>query len=315
MIPNEEIASKVVSSMTNEKVISVTRMTTGDQYFVYALKTIDREFVIRMAHEQQKAKFYSAMYWQEKLLPLSIPLAKFIQSDLEGQYSPFPALLMNRLPGDDLCNLYSNLTGSDKKNLAMEMVSIQAKTYALPEGTSFGIADGYEKNTDDKTWFDFIMNRLLLFKNIIKEAKIFDPENVEQVINIAIDIKNEFDIISPHPFLWDASERNVLVHQGKISGIVDVDDICFGDPLFVIGLTSTALETAGYDTLYSDYWAEELYLNSSAKLRLAFYRLFFAIVFMRKQSMLTTNNQTIAFNIQRLNKIFHEALIRNRSYL
>jgi aminoglycoside phosphotransferase (APT) family kinase protein len=53
------------------------------------------------------------------------------------------------------------------------------------------------------------------------------------------------------PFLWDASERNVLVHNGKITGIVDVDELCFGDPSFVIALTSTALELEEQDTVYT----------------------------------------------------------------
>lgn len=124
----------------------------------------------------------------------------------------------------------------------------------------------------------------------------------------------EFDSILARPFLWDASERNVIVYQGKISGIVDVDDMCFGDPLFVIGLTSAALEIDGHDTVYSNYWAEALHLNNSSQFRLEFYRLFFTIVFMRKQSMMTTNNQKIIFDLQRLNKMFNEALNRTKEF-
>lgn len=65
-----------------------------------------------------------------------------------------------------------------------------------------------------------------------------------------------------------------------------------------------------YDTLYSDYWAEALLLDKASQLRLEFYRLFFTIVFMRKHTMTTTNNQKIAFSIERLNKIFQQSLIR-----
>jgi hypothetical protein len=47
-----------------------------------------------------------------------------------------------------------------------------------------------------------------------------------------------------------------MVHNGKISGIIDVDELCFGDPLLVIALTSTFLKLEGYDSVYTDYWTE-----------------------------------------------------------
>ena len=38
-LPNEDIAAGVVASMTNEKVLSSHRLATGDQHFVFAVKT------------------------------------------------------------------------------------------------------------------------------------------------------------------------------------------------------------------------------------------------------------------------------------
>jgi len=308
--PDETIAASVVTSMTNEKVISSTRMTTGDQYFVFAVKTEKSEYVIRMTNSEHKDKFISAIYWQEKLIPLGIPLAKFIQSDLDGKHSPFPALLMMRLPGDDLCNIYSSLTSSDKKNLAREMVKIQSATSTLPDGLSYGIAASLIQVTGDKSWYDFLMNRLQFFTQCIKENAIFDENLVAEVISIAKTMEEELRAIPARPFLWDASERNVIIHQGKISGIVDVDDMCFGDPLFVLALTYTALENEGHDTLYTDYWADALQLDKNAKRRLAFYRLFYAVTFMRKHSMTTTNRQKVIFDVDRLNNIFQQARMR-----
>jgi len=95
-LPNESIVAGVVSSMTNEKVLSSSRLTTGDQHFVFAVKTSHSEYVLRMTKEINRNYFISALYWQEKLIPLGVPLAKFISVDLDGKYSQFPALLMMR---------------------------------------------------------------------------------------------------------------------------------------------------------------------------------------------------------------------------
>ncbi|MBA2651024.1 MAG: hypothetical protein H0U73_01945, partial [Tatlockia sp.] len=123
-------------------------------------------------------------------------------------------------------------------------------------------------------------------------------------------IEDDLASITPRPFLWDASERNVIIDKGKITGIVDVDEVCFGDPLFVIGLTHVALENEGHDTLYTDYWAQALELDKKAQVRLEFYRLFYAIIFMRKHSMTTSNLQKIKFNVPRLEAIFKNSLTR-----
>lgn len=307
--PNEVIASSIVANMTQENVISATRFTTGDQFFVYAVKTENHEYVLRIASPNQKSKFIAGIDWQEKLIPLGIPLAKFIHTDLNEQYSPFPALLMNRLPGDDLCNVYSTLSAADKKQLAIEMVNIQTKTNTLPNGSGYGIMESYEAAPEANTWFDFIMNRLMLFKKIIHETGVFNHALVEQAIQLAIKNKDSLLSVKPKPFLWDASERNVLIHEGKITGIVDVDDLCFGDPLFVIALTSVALACDGYDTLYADYWAEALSLNPTEKNRLAFYKLFYVIVFMRKHAIKTSNNKITRYNSDRLNALFQETIM------
>ncbi|MCE3044677.1 phosphotransferase [Legionella sp. 16cNR16C] len=310
IIPNENIAADVVASMINEKVLSSHRLATGDQHFVYAVKTSNSEYVLRMTKQTNRKHFISAVYWQEKLIPLGVPLAQFICCDLDGKYSSFPALLMMRLPGDDLCNVYPELSNSDKKNLAQEMVAIQNCTKALPEGSSFGITQSYEERTGFQSWYDFLIQRLHLFKDIISKQNIFDAVSVSKAISIATRMKKDFLAIKATPFLWDASERNVLVHQGKISGIVDVDEVCFGDPLFVLGLTYSALENDGHDTLYTDYWANALELEKKAKRRLEFYRLFYTIVFMRKHSMTTANNQKIVFHVDRLKNMFEQSLKR-----
>jgi hypothetical protein len=101
-----------------------------------------------------------------------------------------------------------------------------------------------------------------------------------------------------------------MVHKGKIAGIVDVDEICFGDPLFVIALTSTCLELERLDTIYTDHWASALHLDKSAQVRLNFYKLFYAIAFMRKHAMRTTNSKTALFDTQLLINIFNQSLAR-----
>lgn len=314
LTPNENIASSVVQAMTGELVLSALRLATGDQNFVYAVKTPVVEYVLRMTDISHKYKFHAAVAWQKMLLPLGVPVAEFITSDLDGMYSQFPALLMKRLPGDDLINVYPKLSDSDKRNLANEMVGIQALCDNLPDGSGYGICDSYDVVPAEKTWHEFLSKRLEMYREHIIANGVFNPDLATQAIQVAKEMEASFESVRPRPFLWDASERNVLIQNGKITGIVDIDEICFGDPLFVIALTSTCLELENCDTKYTDYWAAALHLDTPAQARLDFYKLFYAIAFMRKHSMKTANSKKVVFDTEKLTSIFHDSLGRLSKY-
>lgn len=72
-------------------------------------------------------------------------------------------------------------------------------------------------------------------------------------------------------FLDDTTAKNAIVHNRRLSGIVDVDVVCFGDPLRTPALTRMALLALGYDTEYVDYWAGELAVTDEQRSVLAVY--------------------------------------------
>ena len=47
--------------------------------------------------------------------------------------------------------------------------------------------------------------------------------------------------MEPICFLDDLTIKNVIVAEGKLQGIVDFDWVCYGDPLYMIALTQTAV--------------------------------------------------------------------------
>ena len=63
------------------------------------------------------------------------------------------------------------------------------------------------------------------------------------------------DALPPVAFPHDTTTKNVIVTPGgSFSGIVDVDDLCFGDPRYVVALTLASLMAFGGPTQYSDAW-------------------------------------------------------------
>ncbi len=305
--PDEKDAAHVTSHLTGEIVTSVSRLTTGNQNYVYAVDTEQSTYVIRMTHKFRD-KFVSALYWQKQIIPLGVPLAKFIAQDLDGQYSPFPALLMKRLPGADIGRAYPSLTAEQKKSIARQMVDIHAKLSVLPDGPKYG----YTPNPPHETWVDFLAKDLNVASDRISKAQIFDRNIINVAFSFLDSLKEDLLKIRPRPFMPDTTVKNVIVHEGTLMGIVDVDDICYGDPLFTLSLTYAGSEIDGLDTDYADAWARFLDLDLHAQRRLEFYRLLHTTWFMGEQAIVSANGQKLNFDTERLKKMFDGSVERLR---
>jgi len=88
------------------------------------------------------------------------------------------------------------------------------------------------------------------------------------------------DLCAAYQTLSDTTTKNVLVDQGRFSGIVDVDQLCFGDPLLQSALTQTALLADALDVDYIEHWMNLLKLGKQQRLIVAAYTLLFCIDFM-----------------------------------
>src|SRR5262249_27831106 len=86
--------------------------------------------------------------------------------------------------------------------------------------------------------------------------------------------------VAPTPFLHDITTKNVIVHDGRLSGIVDVDDLCFGDPLWLIALIRMALFAHAHDPVYLDEWLDVVRLDREQAAALDFYTLVHCVGFL-----------------------------------
>jgi aminoglycoside phosphotransferase (APT) family kinase protein len=101
----------------------------------------------------------------------------------------------------------------------------------------------------------------VLEQNLVRSRKRiaavghFDISAVHAVAALVSTAGAELDSLPPIPFLHDTTTKNVIVTpEGKFSGIVDVDDLCFGDPRYVVALTLAALAASRGPTQYVDAW-------------------------------------------------------------
>eukprot|EP01132_Coremiostelium_polycephalum_P011221 gene11221-13747_t len=257
---------------------SITRFSLGQVCFVYDVQdSNDNRYVIRMGSSQDQ--FKQSIYWYEKLKAIDIPIPKLQEHGIKDS---IPYLILERVPGTDLGEVYHTLTSDQKIQIVDDLVCIQNKVNSLlPEGNGYGYASSYEDNSLYPKWEDVIEDMVKKSERRIIDANRFDPSYVDRVKEKLNDFKEYFSQIPPKPFLDDTTTKNVIINNnGKLSGIVDTDEVCFGDRIFVLALTRMALLSKQVPTDYTDHWSVRWSLNHQQQKVLSLYTLLFCLNFM-----------------------------------
>lgn len=280
MKPDEQTAIRIIQETIPKKVKSIERFNTGLDNYVYKIIFEDNtNLVVRLNTPDKLDQYKSAIYWHEKLNPVNIPLPKIYASNTKQGTIPY--LIMEYIDGKDLGEVYEDLNSSQRKRIAEDIAHIQNQVAStLPHGEGFGFTNSYNEKNLYKDWYSVLNNHLNRSKEWIESVGFVDSQVVERVRDKLDKYKEYFDSIQPIPFLHDTTTKNVLVSCGNIVGIVDIDSICFGDPLFVPALTNMSLLSKGYETDYINYWLNAVKATNYQHLVVKFYTAMFCVNFL-----------------------------------
>jgi len=288
----KDIAIKILSERLNITPAELIRFTTGYAHSVYHVKTEYGEYVLRITSKQNKSLYFGSIKWLNKLAHLDIPIPKVLE---HGQYEDKYYVLMTFIRGRDLGEVYHTLSDSQKREIAKSLCEIQRKIATLPSSGLYGY-DSYPT----ATWSEEIAHFINRSRKRIMTNKVFDAKVCDDVAVIMSNLSDYFSSVQPIAFLDDTTTKNVLIHDGALSGIVDIDWICYGGPLQTIGLTNMSLLAMGADTKYIDYWLDEMSADSTQHTVVTFYTLLFCIDFMGEQGMRFDNDNIVEINQEKV---------------
>jgi len=278
--PNEELAIRIISRHYKTGIKKVERFGTGLCHYVYDVELDNGEkTVVRIADENSRKELLGGLYWHEKLKMFDLPVPKIYFSDSEGEN---PYVIMQRLPGKDLCFVYDELTDLQKAGLAEKISEIQNLMQKLPPAKGFGYALSYEDESllQNSTWRDVVIGSLQWAQTKISDNGIFSSKYTDILYSRINRFRKYFEGIRPHPFLDDITDKNVIIAEGKLSGIVDIDSICFGDKLYHLALTRMALLARKCNMDYVNYLTD-FYESAEEQFEvLDFYTAVFCVCFM-----------------------------------
>lgn len=269
----------------------IRRCAEGIGNYVYYVKCSGTEYIFRCSAEP--GAYSGTVYWLEKLNEVHVPVPEVIG---HGTFEAYDYLILSYIPGKDIGLVYPQLTDSDKRTIAKEIVRIQNRA-ALLELEDIGA---------DWSWSSFVQEMLNRASERISRNGYFDAAKVEKLRSQAAQLEGYFAAVRPKAYLDDISSKNLLILDGHISGIIDVDWMGMGDPLTYVALTNMALLNLEYDTDYVGYILEEMGIEESQKRAFLFYTLMYCVDFMGERGMcfmdkrVEVNEQVI----DRLNRIF-----------
>lgn len=262
---NSDIISEIFFSCFNKMPQETERCTVGIGNYVYIVKCDDIKYIIRCSED--KNAYEDTVCWLKKLSALDIPVPNVLFC---GQYQKYSYLILNYIEGKDIGLVYRDLTEAEKREIARDVIKIQRKVSRLP----------LENINDEWSWVHFVDDMLERADKLIVRNGYFDSQKVNRLKEQKVFLEEYFADVKPAAYLDDISTKNLLIHNGRISGIIDIDWIGIGDDLTFIALTYVALLNMDCVTDYVEYLLKERGCNASEMKAFWFYSLLFCVDFM-----------------------------------
>ena len=268
------------------KISNIQRLTVGQGNYVFLIISDKDRFVIRLSQNSYEESI--------RLLNLITSVGVNVPETLySGQYNNYNYMICSFIEGKDIGLVYDKLTDEEKRTIAKEVIAIQNKVSKIAPFCQCSMLD----------WVNNILERA---RYRIKANGYFDTAKVDEIEKLTPLFETYFQALSPVVYLDDISTKNLMIHEGHVSGVVDIDWLECGDPLTFVSLTNVALLDMEYDTDYVKFLLDELNINELEYKVFLFYSLIYCVDFMGERGS-TFNDKTIEVNeniVSKLNSIF-----------
>ena len=275
---SEETIKKMYEQAFNKNSdnLKITLLDGGMKCAVYLITNGDEKVVLKIAPKDQNMLLTferNTMWWEVQILRLlenlNIPIPQILYYDDSRKNCKSPYFFMSYIEGKKLSD-YKGLL-DDKSLLSIEydlgkicqqLSKIEGNKYFICSYSDIKFSNNYE----------FIKN---LFESLILDAKIkniiIPNYNYEDFISILdnnkVQLNNVKRICLVHSDIWDG---NIIIKDGKISGVVDFADLYFCDELFNFYFHTLQSETS--KSFVNGFGKEKL--SSDEEIRIIIYRIF-----------------------------------------
>ncbi len=272
---------RIFEESLGRRVSQAERFPLGLTHYVFKVVTEDEDtYVVRIARPERRSELEDGLYWQAKLQPLGVPLPRLYQN---GEIEGYPYAIYQRLPGADLETVYPDLLPGTRRKIARRVAEIQQTIHTLDDSRFRAAAP----------WPEMLQRILDRSEREIRQYGRNVLGYVDKVRQTLDRHKAYMAAVRPVAFLYDACVRNVIVHQERVIGVIDVDEVWYGDPLLAVGRGKTILLLMEQETDYITYWTEWLNLSDFQLRIVDLYALLYCVRFMGTLGQRLNGNKSV----------------------
>lgn len=253
-----------------EMPISIERMTTGLCNEVFAVKFKDREVIVRLS---QKGVF---MKGSQKHIPIlkerGIKVPDILAEDYSKMNIPYSYQFLSKLEGKDIGLVIKDLSDEELEDIAKEISRIIEIMKTIPASKQCGYFYD-EHSVTTETWTNWI-------KKIIDDAMergnktgVMDDKLRSILQEILHENEQYFNQVIPMTYLDDICSKNVMIDNGKFSGLVDLDCFAQGDYLESIGRIKASWTNTHFGEFYTNAIMDALKLDAGQRKIVSMYAL------------------------------------------
>lgn len=228
---------------------TVRRIATGICNDVYSVAIGDREYIFRLKPEPRY------MLGSANHVPLfrskGIRVPEILAADYSKSWIPVAFQIQSKLPGRDIGEVIETLSDDELKAIGGEVAAVFRQLAPVPNNGKFGVLWGDDKDLVD-SWSTEVERVICVVKGWGTKTGVLDSQLTGVLDRVYAEYKPYFDRIRPYTYFGDIAGKNVMIHDGRFSGLVDLDSLAQGDPLEAIGRIKASWYGTRHGEVYSN---------------------------------------------------------------
>lgn len=210
------------------------QMSFGETSVTFGASVGERPLIVRT--HRDPTTFSGTQGTLDALRGLGIPVPQVYAVDLSCREVRFAYMITERFPGRDLRFEMPSMTRAQTSALAEQIMDFEERASTLGSSGRYGYAP-VGAVPPHTTWLDAMASDARISSHLPLELQPL-LSAIERATERHTDYLRDVQSVC---FLDDLTTKNVIVRDGKLSGVVDFDCVCYGDPLWHVALTKTAV--------------------------------------------------------------------------
>ena len=235
----------------------IERMTNGICNEVYLVESGGREVIVRLHTEPRY------LLGSHNHIPLfkskGIPVPDILAEDYSKSVIPFAYQVQSKIDGRDIKDVIGTLSDDELRAVGAEIANVFRQLSGAANNGKFGVLWGDDKDLVD-SWSAEVARVTKIVIGWGTKTGVLDAELEEILRFINSEYTGYFDSVRPYTYFGDIAGKNVLINEGRFSGLVDLDSLAQGDPLEAIGRIKASWYGTHYGGVYANAIMDELNL-------------------------------------------------------